>query len=34
VIIDKAGKVAFVKNHGLGTPRDNAEILAELKKLG
>lgn len=34
VIIDKEGKVAFIKNHGLGTPRDNAEILSELKALG
>jgi peroxiredoxin len=33
VIIDKAGKVAWVKNHGLGTPRDDNEIAAELAKL-
>jgi mycoredoxin-dependent peroxiredoxin len=34
VIIDKQGKVAYASNHGLGTPRNDAEILAELKKLG
>lgn len=33
VVIEKAGKVVFVKNHGLGTARDNAEILAVLAKL-
>ena len=33
VIVDKNGKVAFAKNHGLGTPRDDAEILTELAKL-
>jgi len=34
VIIDKNGKVAFVENHGLGNARDDAKIVAELKKLG
>jgi hypothetical protein len=34
VIIDANGKVAFVKNHGLGTARSNAEIIEELRKLG
>lgn len=34
IIVDRAGKVAYAKNHGLGTPRNNAEILAELAKLG
>jgi mycoredoxin-dependent peroxiredoxin len=33
ILIDREGKVAYVKNHGLGTPRSNAEILAELAKL-
>jgi peroxiredoxin len=33
VIVDKAGKVAFVENHGLGNARDDAKILAALKKL-
>jgi peroxiredoxin len=33
VIVDKHGKVAYAKNHGLGTPRNDEEILAELKKL-
>ena len=33
IIVDKAGKVAWAKNHGIGTARDDAEILAELAKL-
>ena len=33
VIVDRAGKVAFAKDHGLGTPRDNKEILAALAAL-
>jgi peroxiredoxin len=33
VIIDREGKIAFLENHGLGTARDNAKILAELAKL-
>ncbi len=33
VIVDRAGKAAYVKNHGLGTPRDNAEILAALREV-
>lgn len=33
VIIDKAGKVAWAENHGLGTARDDAKILDALKKL-
>ena len=33
VIIDKAGKVRFVKNHGLGTARDDNELLAALAAL-
>jgi len=34
VIIDKAGKVAWVHEEELGKPRDNKLILAELQKLG
>jgi len=34
VIVDKQGNVAYVKVQGLGEPRSDAEILAELKKLG
>jgi len=34
VIIDKAGKVRWVQNHGLGTARDDKAIVEELKKLG
>lgn len=34
VIVDKQGTVAFVKVQGLGEPRSDTEILAELKKLG
>lgn len=34
VIVDKAGKVAFAENHGLGNARDDAKILEALKKLG
>ena len=33
VIVDKAGKVAFAENHGLGNARDDAKILEALKKL-
>ncbi len=33
VIVDKAGKVAFVKEQALGEPRDDKTILAELAKL-
>ena len=33
VIVDKAGKVAWVKEQGLAEPRDDAQILAELAKL-
>lgn len=33
VIIDKAGKVAWVRDHGAGNQRDDKEILEELKKL-
>lgn len=33
VVIDKQGKVAWVKEHPLGEARNDAEILAELKKL-
>jgi peroxiredoxin len=33
VIVDKAGKVAWVKEQGLGDPRDDKLILEELKKL-
>ncbi|MCC6644415.1 MAG: redoxin domain-containing protein [Polyangiaceae bacterium] len=33
VVVDRDGKAAYVKNHGLGTPRDNAEILAALSAL-
>lgn len=34
VIVDKAGKVSFVENHGLGNARDDAKILEALRKLG
>ena len=34
VIVDKAGKVAWAQNHGLGTARDDNAILEALKKLG
>ena len=34
VIVDKAGKVAWAQNHGLGTPRDDNAMLDALKKLG
>lgn len=34
VVVDKQGKVAYAVNHGLGTPRNDAEILAALKNLG
>jgi peroxiredoxin len=34
VIVDRAGKVAYAKNHGLGTARQNEEILAVLRTLG
>ena len=34
VIVDKAGKVAWTEDHGLGTARDDAKILAALAKLG
>jgi alkyl hydroperoxide reductase subunit AhpC len=34
VIIDKAGKVAWAQNHGLGTARDDRAIIEALKKLG
>lgn len=33
IIVDKAGKVAFVKEHRLDEQRDNKAILAELAKL-
>ena len=33
VIVDKQGKVAFVQEHALGTPRDNKTILEALAKL-
>lgn len=34
VVVDKAGKVAWVKAHELGQARDDAEILAVLAALG
>jgi peroxiredoxin len=34
VIVDKAGKVAWTQNHGLGNARDDNAILAALAKLG
>lgn len=34
VIVDKAGKVAWAEDHGLGTARDDAKILEALSKLG
>jgi mycoredoxin-dependent peroxiredoxin len=34
VIVDKAGKVAWVKEHPMGEPRDDREIVEALKKLG
>ena len=34
VIVDKAGKVAWTQNHGLGNARDDGAILAALAKLG
>jgi peroxiredoxin len=34
VIIDKNGKVAYVKEQGLGEPRSNQDILAALAALG
>lgn len=34
VIVDKAGKVAWAQDHGLGTARDDAAILAALAALG
>jgi len=34
VIVDKAGKVAWAENHGLGTQRDDKAIVEALKKLG
>lgn len=34
VIVDKAGKVAYVENHGLGNARDDKKIIEALKKLG
>ena len=34
VIVDKRGKVAFIKKEPLGEGRDNKAILAELAKLG
>lgn len=34
VIVDKAGKVAYVENHGLGNQRDDKKILEALAKLG
>lgn len=34
VIVDKAGKVAWAADHGMGNQRDDAAILEQLKKLG
>jgi peroxiredoxin len=34
VLVDKQGKVAWVKEQGIAEPRDDKEILAELRKLG
>ncbi len=34
VIVDKKGKVAFVKEQGIPEARDNKTLLSELKKLG
>jgi mycoredoxin-dependent peroxiredoxin len=34
VIVDRSGKVAFVKDHGTPNARDNEEILAVLSRLG
>lgn len=33
VVVDRDGKAAYVKDHGLGTPRDDAEILAVLRTM-
>jgi peroxiredoxin len=33
VIVDRAGKVAYVADHGLGTPRQNGDLLAALAAL-
>ncbi|HEU4405823.1 MAG TPA: redoxin domain-containing protein [Polyangiaceae bacterium] len=34
VIVDRQGKVAYVADHGLGTPRQNHDLLEVLKGLG
>ncbi|MDP3278924.1 MAG: redoxin domain-containing protein [Deltaproteobacteria bacterium] len=34
VIVDKSGKIAFVQDHGFGTPRDDKALLAALEALG
>lgn len=34
VIVDRAGKVAYVSDHGLATPRNNHDLLEVLRALG
>ena len=34
VVVDKAGKVAYVKQEDIPQARDNSKIIAELRKLG